>query len=405
MKYRVYVDESKIRKDGMMPVVLIFEGTGKRFKVATGLFSSQKFKGREFPDTEPNFRAKTMALAKRLLKIDEYLIMAEQEPWVDTQAFVKGVMCGEPRSVKSLAAYMRQYAETKRAEGTRKLYRQTATKIERYDSAATFGSVNLGWIEGFDKWMDEKGAKTTNARGIHLRNLKTLMNWAVDEELTTNMAYRKYKVRKERVVINSVSLEQIRALRDCNVNRGNEVYRDMFMLTFYLAGINPVDLFNLTQENVRNGKLVYRRQKTGGIIEVPINEEARRIFEAYKGERHLLWIVEREKDYLAFTSKLDRQLKGIAPVSMGVSSIGRRVKIKGEAIMPNATVYSARYTFACIGAELEIPRETIALCLGHSWADVTSHYIAYNQKRVDDAVKRIVDYVNEDLRERERERS
>lgn len=38
----------------------------------------------------------------------------------------------------------------------------------------------------------------------------------------------------------------------------------------------------------------------------------------------------------------------------------------------------------------------IALCLGHSWADVTDHYIAYGTKRIDDAVRKIIDYVNSD---------
>lgn len=65
-------------------------------------------------------------------------------------------------------------------------------------------------------------------------------------------------------------------------------------------------------------------------------------------------------------------------------------------IAEGMTVYTARYTFASIGAELEIPRETIALCLGHSWADVTDHYIAYGTKRIDDAVRKIIDYVNSD---------
>ena len=78
-------------------------------------------------------------------------------------------------------------------------------------------------------------------------------------------------------------------------------------------------------------------------------------------------------------------------------SDGRKVLRMGEPILPNLTVYSARYTFASIGAELEIPRETIALCLGHSWADVTSHYISYNTKRIDDAVRKIIDYVNADI--------
>ena len=40
--------------------------------------------------------------------------------------------------------------------------------------------------------------------------------------------------------------------------------------------------------------------------------------------------------------------------------------------------------------------EMFALCLGHSWADVTDHYIAYGTKRIDDAVRKIIDYVNSD---------
>ena len=392
MKYRVYVDESKKRKDGQMPVLLIFEDSGKRFKVATGLFTKTKFKGREFPEVEPNARAKTIALARKLLRIDEHLIVTENEAWTDTQAFVKGVFGGEERAVMTLEKYAKQFAETRNAEGTRKIYRQTADKIVRYDNKATFGGVTQRWLEGFDGWL----ARTCSA--IHMRNLKALMNWAFDEGLTQNMPFRKFKIKHERVKINNVPVERLRELRDCNVNRGNGIYRDLFMLSFYLAGINPVDLLNLTRENVRDGHVVYRRHKTGKLIEVPLTDEARRIMDVYKGEKHLLWVVEKEKSYLDFTTKWNRQIKTIAPVTPGRNKRGHTVMMKGEPIMPEATVYTARYTFASIGAELEIPRETIALCLGHSWADVTSHYIAYDQKRVDDAVRKIVDYVNADLK-------
>lgn len=78
MKYRVYVDETKRRRDGQCPVVLIFEDGGKRFKVATGLLSSVKFTDREFPESEPNHKVKTMVLCRKLLKIDAFLI--ENEP-------------------------------------------------------------------------------------------------------------------------------------------------------------------------------------------------------------------------------------------------------------------------------------------------------------------------------------
>ena len=121
------------------------------------------------------------------------------------------------------------------------------------------------------------------------------------------------------------------------------------------------------------------------------------IIERYRGKNYLLNVMDYEVDYLSFTSKWGKQIKVLGPAGIYQDALGRRRRRMGDKIMPNATVYSARYTFASIGAELEIPRETIALCLGHSWADVTSHYIAYTQKRIDDAVKKIVGFVNEDL--------
>ena len=65
-----------------------------------------------------------------------------------------------------------------------------------------------------------------------------------------------------------------------------------------------------------------------------------------------------------------------------------------DPIVEGMTIYTARYTFASIGAELDIPRETIALCLGHAWTDVTSRYISYDNKKIDVAVKKIIGYVN-----------
>lgn len=34
--------------------------------------------------------------------------------------------------------------------------------------------------------------------------------------------------------------------------------------------------------------------------------------------------------------------------------------------------------------------------LRYSWTDVTAHYISYDLKRIDDAVRKIIGYVNAD---------
>lgn len=382
MKYRVYVDETKRRRDGQCPVVLIFEDGGKRFKVATGLLSSVKFTGREFPESEPNHKVKTMVLCRKLLKIDAFLIENEPVSINRVRDAVKDILGGRSRKGKPLADYLEEAARG-RGESTAKSYMSAAKKVRAFDPEACFDTVDAGWLERFDRFLQANGCKAVNGRAMHLRCLKAVFNKAIDDEITSRYPFRKFKIKTERVAINNLSVEQLRRLRDCKVQPQHEIYRDLFMLSFYLCGINPKDLLTLTKANVRNGRIVYTRHKTGKLYNIPLPKEAKVIFERYKGKGYLLNVMDDCDRYLRFVAKWDDNL----------SRIGEK---RGEHILPNVTVYSARYTFASIGAELEIPRETVALCLGHSWTDVTAHYISYDLKRIDDAVRKIIDYVNAD---------
>lgn len=393
MRYRVYADETKRRKDGMMPVVLIFEDAGRRFKAATGLYAARKFCGREFAEDEPNGRAKTAALARKLLRVDEHLLMAEGEPLAELKAFVKGVMGGTDRNAAPLWRLVERFAATRRAENTRRLYMGTAAKVAAYDGAVTARGVTVKWLEGFEGWLAGSGCASVNGRAVHLRNLKAVMNWAYDEGMTAELPFRRFRIRMERVAINNVPAEKLRELRDCPVLPGEELYRDLFMLSFYLAGINPVDLLHLGHGDWKNGHITYRRRKTGKLVCVPVTAAAERLLEKYRGEGFLLRVMDTERDYQKFTSKWDKHLKALGPEAAVPDAAGRMRRRMGAPVAPDATVYSARYSFASVGAELGVPREAVALCLGHSWADVTSRYMAYGQKTVDDAVRRIVDYV------------
>lgn len=396
MKYRVYVDTTKVRNDGQSPVLLIFEDKGRRFKLSTGLFSLAKFSGREFPEEDPNHRIKTIALSKKLLKVDEYLILNEDTPLDTKKETIRLILGGVDRGMKPLHEFVTDFAKS-RFPSTAKFYFQTAAKVKAYDPNATFNTVDARWLDNFCEWMANHGNASINGRAIHIRNVKAVFNKAIDDGVTKEYPFRKYKIKAERVPINNISVKQLRELRDCDVEPYRRIYRDLFLLSFYLCGINPVDLLHLTKDNIKNGRIVYTRRKTHKLYDIPLPEEAKVIFERYHGEKYLLNVMDYEHDYVKFVSKWGKHLKELGPMGVYPDAIGRKRRKMGKPIVPEATVYSARYTFASIGAELEIPRETIALCLGHSWADVTSHYISYDMKRIDDAVRKIIDYVNSDI--------
>lgn len=56
------------------------------------------------------------------------------------------------------------------------------------------------------------------------------------------------------------------------------------MLIFYLIGINTKDLFSLTSKNAVNGRIEYRRAKTGRWYSIKLEPEAMVLIERYKGK-------------------------------------------------------------------------------------------------------------------------
>ena len=71
-------------------------------------------------------------------------------------------------------------------------------------------------------------------------------------------------------------------------------------------------------------------------------------------------------------------------------------KPKGEAICPKLSTYWARHTWATLARELDISADTIGEGLGHRDIHyrVTYLYIRPENKLVDEANRKVIDYIN-----------
>ena len=56
-----------------------------------------------------------------------------------------------------------------------------------------------------------------NTIAIDLRNIRAAFNRAIDDEITKNYPFRKFKITSERVAIRNLTAEQIAKFRDCEV--------------------------------------------------------------------------------------------------------------------------------------------------------------------------------------------
>ena len=273
---------------------------------------------------------------------------------------------------------------------TKEIYLYTINKIKKYDDieSLTFEDINLQWLKVLQQKMSDEGL-SINAQSIHFRNIRAVFNDAIDNELISQNTYpfRRFKIKTEKTIKRSLSIEELVTLRDYKCEKYLEKYRDIFMLTFYLIGINTIDLLHLKE--VQNEKIEYRRAKTKRLYSIQVLPEAKIIIDKYKGKDYLLDVLDIYGNYKDFSRRLNRNLKRI-----GVIEIGKKGKKSIKPIFPQLTTYWARHTWATIAASLEIPKETIAAALGHGGNTVTDIYINFDQKKIDEANRKIIEYIN-----------
>ena len=287
-----------------------------------------------------------------------------------------------------------EYMEAQKNSGTKTIYKQTAARLMAYDlniERRQFNDIDKGWLQRFDDFMALTAPKR-NARNIHLRNIRTVFNYALNEKgLNISYPFRAFKIVAESTASRALTIDQIRMLRSYPISEPHLAkYRDIFMLMTYLRGINAADLFSALKTDVINGRLEYKRKKTGTFYSIKIEPEAQSIIDRYAGDKYLLDICETWSNPTDYLRKMDKGLKKIGPMERK----GQGGKKMYQGILPQLSSYYSRHTFASLGIELHIPIELISESLGHKiGSPTTAIYVHYLRQQVDDATRKIIDYI------------
>ena len=369
----------------------------KRFYIYTGLQTTEKFSGMIFPKSDKSAKAKTARLANLYADVENYVLSHPNDTVEELKDHLKEVINGAKKSdTSSFVCYIRKIAETKGRYNTQRNYERVARAIEIYDKNCTFESVDKKWIVSY---IDHERGKGRKDNGIQtdIQILKFVFNRAIEDELTDKFPFRGVSVKKEQTKKRCLSLEQLRAIRDFKLTGKKAMYRDCFMLSFYLIGINISDLLFLPKTSLKNGRIIYKRNKTGKLYDIKVEPEAMEIIARHKSRKkdRLLSFLEEGDATITntFANNLTRHLR----------TIGEKERhsyyVTVHPIEECITSYWSRHTWATMASELDIPMEVIGRSLGHSLWDnaVTSTYIKYDTKKIDEANRKVIDYLNADL--------
>lgn len=404
--YRLYFwCDTRRRTASGYPIKAVVSWSGNQQMVSTGMYAEQAFVNGDFARTEPNLLAKTKNLAKvremvssALLKMEGRNLSAKA-----IKALVEEAING--KRTKRFLDYVQEFIDTIRVDGTKRTYQTMYNKVEEYDKSVMLENMTVAWLTKFEQWMIDQGY-SVNYYGQVERSIRKVFNYCIDNEITEQYPFRRFKCKSGKTAKRNLSAEELRSLRDWPCEPWQEEYRDIFMLQVYMLGIDAVDLFNLPSvKNLKAGsKIEYKRIKIGrkdaGYVCFSLCQEAYDIIIRYKGNKHMLNILDgRYKDYKDYLHHMNDALKkigkktkkitGTKPVSKTGEHTDKKSrkgswKIEYEAEFPGLTSKWSRHTWATLAAEAGVTRDIIGLALGHTDDSVTSIYIEYEQQQKSD---------------------
>ena len=277
-----------------------------------------------------------------------------------------------------------------KSEG-RDSYALSIERVGRYFRDFARGDILLSdltpsLVQNFAAFIRKRKVTETTVNTM-LAQMKSVINRAIRE---WNISYDIHPFVTTRISAAPIrkldlTVQSFNKIRESSPEKRKLIMaRDLFCLSFYLGGMNLIDIM---QTDFRKDVLEYSRSKTKGrmqsdsVITFTIPSQAREIICRWMDKR---------------TGKLDFGYKFTYHnfsqyVTYSLGDLAEELNIDER-----VTFYSARKSFAQYASEIGIPDGIIDYCLGHSDKSkgVIRYYTKVRQKQADMAISRVIDYVN-----------
>lgn len=320
-------------------------------------------------------------------------VIADLSQTIDSLEYTEGLSCAEliasikakeasrNRTLKSVfEEYIANFTGAKRTIEAKKDAWRVISKVVKADTMVQ--NISHADFLKFQKKCTAWGFKTSTISG-YTNQFKALINYAIQ------CGYARYDVKPHQNIKVSrgmpkdswLTIEQLVMVRDCKVSKRLTYYRDLFVLSFYLGGINLVDLFNI-RFTPGQRRLKYKRTKTKGVekineyVEFDMPDEAMAIIGKYLAKDGS--ILPKHTTYHTFQRRVVYAME--------------RIREANE--IDNLVFYSARKSFSQIAFNNGIPTSVIDYILGHALSPTKRSLYAYISVTPDmatDALKKVLE--------------
>ena len=401
---KLSLDKRWKRIDGSFAIIFRITYKGKTRDISTGFTCKEK----EW-DTRHNcvrvICPETKILSHRLteqrFKYQERLLEFERrllEPNTDIQT-VKEYLVGKSHEKITVHDFWVQEIirlKTAKQFGNARNYRSAMLGIAlELNLKKPFSSIDYNTLMQLDSKLRAKGVKP-NSIAVYMRTLRALYNKAINFGVVDQQEYpfRRYKIKGEQTPPRVASIEELKRYFSFDPAPNSNWYDawNYGKLIFLLRGINFADLAFLTEENIRHGRLIYKRRKTHKMYSVELLPEAIEILKLYKSDHRINLLPILTDNELKNPKQLPER------IGQQTKNCNKWLKRLGEEldITEKLSTYVFRYSHANACKKLGFSKDLISESLGHAYglAVSTAYLENFNVELIDEMNKKVVDEVS-----------
>ncbi len=261
-----------------------------------------------------------------------------------------------------------------------------------------FEEIDDKFLQEFELFLRREG-NADNSVATKMAIFKAAYNRAHAEGLFTYQTnpFSKYKVgglwKKTRK--RAIRKEDVQRLIDLEIEQTRQntyavFARDIFLFSYFSAGINFTDIASLRYCDVVDGRICYTRHKTQKLISFRLVPNAIEILNKYArkdadSEDYIFPILDRNV-HITPLQIFNRTHKVLAKVNTALKSLSKQLGLQFP-----LTTYVARHTYATVLKRSGVNIAIISESLGHSDLSTTQIYLdSFENSQIDEAMKHLL---------------
>lgn len=403
MTFKVICRKEIIYKNSTSPLCLLFFQGKRKKAIGLGISIALKYWDAEAQKVTDDCPDRDNIQFQITAKVKEYERKIQRLEVMDIPVTFENLFEQNGKRLNcSVGEYLKQTIE--RLEilgkyGSASKHRSLLSRLSEFRSLNTrFDEIDLAFLRDFELFLRKEG-NVNNSIATKFAIFKATYNKALAEGLFLQKInpFAKYKVgslwtRTRKRAITKEDIQKLVALDITPNYRTNyaEFARDIFLFSYYTAGINFTDMATLRYCDIVDGRIYYSRHKTQKLLSFQLVPNAMQIIEKYSKANHA------QEDYIF--PILDRSEHKTAQqifnrTHKALRKVNRELKVLGDMIgleMP-LTTYVARHTFATVLKRSGVNIAIISESLGHSDLSTTQIYLdSFENSQIDAAMQHLL---------------